>query len=138
VTLKTQLSVDLKTELRCNKHCKNQVQLFIKNVLSLDNILDGTMALPSAPFSPFTLVKGARAMMKHSAQPVVTVEAACSDTTADVAGHADVGEAQRNTHSHAHTHRHAHIRQNAHTATHAHRHTHTATHTPPHTHTSIP
>ena len=101
-TLKNQLTVDLETELRCIEHCANHVQLFTKNVLSLDKILDGTMALPSVPFSPAKLLEGVRAMTKHSVQPGVTVEAACEGTKLMLQG----APMQVRRHIHHYTHKH--------------------------------
>ena len=71
-----QLTEDVEGELRCIEQCSNHMHLFMKNVLSLDKILDGTFALPSVPFSPAKLCAGVKAMARRSAQPGVTIEAA--------------------------------------------------------------
>ena len=75
-SLMAQLTEDVEDELRCIEQCSNHLHLFMKNVLSLDKILDGTFALPSVPFSPAKLCAGVKAMARRSAQPGVTIEAA--------------------------------------------------------------
>ena len=49
-------------------------QLFLKNVLSLDKILDGSMPLPRETFGLANLCKGVKDMVRHSALPGVTIE----------------------------------------------------------------
>ena len=73
-SLKSELTQSVGFELHSIEACTAHMQLFLKNVLSLDKILDGSMALPSVAFSPTTLCSTLKDMMKHSLQPEVGFE----------------------------------------------------------------
>jgi len=84
--LKNELTPNVATELRSIVQCSDHLLLFLKNVLSLDKILSGTMALPCKAFNPAELCQAVKTMSKHSVQQGVTIEAVCEEAEVVLCG----------------------------------------------------
>ena len=66
--LRSVLPADILTEMLSISACLSHLQMLLKNVLSLDKLLNGSFTLPKEAFNPSHVLGAVVAMAKHSTQ----------------------------------------------------------------------